>query len=55
MNDEWKNETVYKKDIVEWVDSILAHEEKLWEHEKSVLVMVKNHIIDMCPTDDQRT
>ena len=47
MNDEWRNETVYKKDIVGWIDSILAHEDKLWENEKSALVMVKHHIIDM--------
>lgn len=55
MNNEWRNETVYKKDIVGWIDSILAHEDKLWENEKSALVMVKYHIIDMTSTTPEPT
>lgn len=55
MNDKWRDEVVYKKDIVGWIDSILIHEDKLWENEKSVLVTVKRHIIDMTSATPEQT
>lgn len=55
MNDKWRDEVVYKKDIIGWIDSILDHEDKLWENEKSALVMVKHHVIDMTSATPEPT